>query len=157
MGRPRRPLDTVADARKVRTRLKEKKLPEWQRQRLHAVQLGLENSLSLHQIASAIGVSPRTVGEWFDRFRDGGIDGVLDRKEKGKGPASWLDARTLRDLQAQIARGHWRRAQEARQWLEARLDRKLSLVVVYKYLSRIAERKNGALAPRRNTAKSKRK
>jgi transposase len=156
MGRPRRPLDTVADARKVRTRLKEKGLPGWQRQRLSAVQLGLENSLSLHEIACEIGVSPRTVGEWFDRFREGGIDRVLDRKEKGKGPASWLDARTMRELQVQIARARWRRAEDVRQWLETRLERKLSLVVVYKYLGKIAERKNGVLTPRQNGSGPKR-
>jgi transposase len=152
MGRPRRTLDAVANARDVRARLKERGLEEWQRQRLRAVLLGLEHSVPLHEIATQTGVSPRTVGQWYERFRQGGIEAVLMRKEKGKGPASWLDAGTKRELRAQLARGRWRRAEDARQWLQTRLDRKLSLVVVYKYLGKLATRRAGVLAPKESAA-----
>ncbi len=145
MGRPRRPLDGVADSKDVRAKLKEKGLEKWKRQRLTAVLLGLTGKLSLQDIAGEARVSPRTVGEWYERFRDGGLESLLIRKEKGKGPASWLDARALKDFRAQLAQGKWRRAEDARTWLQQRLKRELSLVVVYKYLGKIAARRGGVL------------
>src|SRR5436190_6675322 len=143
MGRPRRPLDGVADIRDIRAKLKEKSLERWKRQRLEAVQSGLTKGLSLAEIAEKCDVSPRTIGEWFERFRKGGIAPLLNRKEKGKGPASWLDARAWKDLRAQLALGQWHRAEDARGWLQTRLKRKLSLVVIYKYLGKVAVRRKG--------------
>lgn len=148
MGRPRRPLNAVADATDVRTRLKSRGLEPWQVQRLRAVQLGFEGSRPLEEIAQISGVSQRSIGEWFERFRSGGIEKLLNRQPKGKGPASWLDARTARDFQTQLAKGHWHKAEEARVWLQNKLRRPLSLVVVYKYLGKLATRRNGALVPK---------
>jgi|GEM_PF-4274407 len=152
MGRPRRPLDGVADLKDIRAKLKEKGLERWKKQRLEAVQSGLGKGLSLAEIADKGGVSPRTIGEWFERFRTGGVNSLLTRKEKGKGPASWLDSRAWRDFRAQLALGHWHRAEDARGWLQTRLKRKLSLVVIYKYLGKIAVRKKGTLVPKPNAA-----
>jgi transposase len=148
MGRPRRPLDGVADLKDIRATLKEKSLERWKKQRLEAVQSGLAKGLSLAEIAEKGGVSPRTIGEWFERFRKGGVDSLLTRKEKGKGPASWLDARAWKDFRSQLAQGQWHRAEDARGWLQSRLKRKLSLVVIYKYLGKIAVRKKGTLVPK---------
>ena len=140
MGRPRKPIDATADAKAVRARLKDKDLEGWQRQRLQAAQLGLAKTHSLPQIAEEVGVSPRTIGSWFEALRKEGIGGLLARKPKGKGPASWLDEKTARELKAELDKGSWRRAQDARRWLEARLGRKLTLVVTYKYLGKCEAR-----------------
>src|SRR5436309_15140472 len=94
MSRPRKPIDATADAKAVRARLKDKDLEGWQRQRLQAAQLGLARVLSLPAIAEKVGVSPRTVGNWFAAFRQRGIQGLLGRKPKGGGPVSWLDPET---------------------------------------------------------------
>lgn len=141
MGRPRQPLDATADAQAVRARLKSKCLEGWQRQRLQAVQLGLGSSpLSLEQIGQEVGVSGRTIGAWFAAFRQGGVEGLLHREPKGTGPDSWLDEATAARLKAQLDRGVWRRAEEARHWLQEQLGRKLSAVVVYKYLGKCEAR-----------------
>ena len=140
MGRPRKPLDATADAKAVRARLKDKDLEGWQRQRLQAAQLGLAAVFSLPQIAEEVGVSPRTIGSWFAAFRDGGIAGLLARKPKGGGPASWLDPQTAREFKAELDKGRWRRAQDARCWLEKKLGRKLTLIVTYKYLGKCEAR-----------------
>ena len=145
MGRPRQALDAVADDRDIRVHLKQKGLPAWQRQRLQAIRLGLAGKLSLPDIATETRVSPRTVGEWFERFRTGGIESLLTRKEKGKGPASWLEGKALQEFKAQVAQGRWRKAHEARLWLQQRLGRKLSMVVVYKYLGKVAARREGLI------------
>jgi len=140
MGRPRRSLDATADAKAVRARLKDKDLEGWQRQRLQAVQLGLAKTLSLPQIAEEAGISPRSVGVWFAAFRRGGIEGLLTRKPKGSGPASWLDEQSAVQFKAELDKGRWRRAQDARRWLENKLGRKLTLIVTYKYLGKCEAR-----------------
>jgi len=140
MSRPRKPLDATADAKAVRARLKDKDLEGWQRQRLPTAQLGLAGVLSLPQIAEEVGAGARTVGSWFAALRQGGIEGLLTRKPKGRGPASWLDAETAAQFQAELDKGPWRRAQDARRWLEKKLGRKLTLVVTYKYLGKCAAR-----------------
>jgi transposase len=140
MGRPRKPLDATADAKAVRARLKDKDLEGWQRQRLQAAQLGLAAAFSLPQIAEEVGVSPRTIGSWFEAFREGGIEGLLARKAKGGGPASWLDPQTAREFRTELDKGQWRRAQDARCWLEKKLGRKLTLIVTYKYLGKCEAR-----------------
>jgi transposase len=140
MGRPRKPIDATADAKAVRARLKVKDLEGWQRQRLQAAQLGLARVLSLPQIAEEVGVSPRTIGSWFKAFRQGGIEGLLTRKAKGSGPASWLDPESAAQFKAELDKGAWRRAQDARRWLEKKLGRKLTLIVTYKYLGKCAAR-----------------
>lgn len=140
MGRPRKPLDATADAKAVRARLKDKGLEGWQRQRLQAVQLGLGKTLALPAIAEEVGVSPRTIGSWFAAFRQGGLAGLLTRQPQGQGPASWLDEETAAQFQAELDKGRWRRAQDARVWLEKKLGQKLSLVVTYKYLGKCVAR-----------------
>ena len=140
MGRPRQPLDATADAKAVRARLKDKDLAGWQRQRLQAAQLGMGKVLSLPQIAEEVGVSARTIGSWFAALRSGGIAGLLARKPKGTGPQSWLDEETARELKVELDKGQWRRAQDARCWLEKKLGKALTLVVTYKYLGKCEAR-----------------
>lgn len=140
MGRPRKPLDATADAKVVRARLKDKNLEGWQRQRLQAVLLGLGGVLSLAEIAREVGAGDRSISNWFCAFRDGGVEGLLRIKEKAKGPGSWLDAKTAEELKAELAKGQWRRAEDARPWLEKKLNRPLSAVVIYKYLGKCAAR-----------------
>jgi transposase len=140
MGRPRKPLDATADAKAVRARLKDKDLEGWQRQRLQAAQLGLAGVLSLPQIGEEVGAGARTVGSWFTALRQGGIEGLLTRKAKGSGPASWLDEQTAMQLKTELDKGQWRRAQDARRWLEKQMGRKLTLIVTYKYLGKCEAR-----------------
>ena len=140
MGRPRKPINAKANAKAVRSRLKNKRLADWQRQRLQAAQLGLAQVLSLPQIAEKVGMSARSIGVWFAAFRKGGIKELLVRNPKGKGPASWLDEQTARELTAELDKGTCRRGKDARLWLENKLGRKISLVVTYKYLEKCKAR-----------------
>lgn len=140
MSRPRKPVDAKADVKAVRARLKDKSLEGWQRQRLQAAALGMGKVLSLAEIAQEVGASARSIGNWFEALRVAGIDGLLARKARGKGPASWLDERTAAQLKAELDKGRWRRAQDARDWLEEKLGRKLTLVVAYKYLGKCEAR-----------------
>lgn len=139
-GRPRKPVDVKADVKAVRARLKEKSLEGWQRQRLQAAQLGMEGSHTLPEIADAVGVHRRTVSTWLDMLREGGVEGLVAERPRGKGPGSWLDEATARQMQEQLREGKWRRAEDAQGWLEQKLGRKLKLVTVYKYLGKCEAR-----------------
>ena len=139
-GRPRKPLDNQADAQAVRERLKDKTLEGWQRQRLQVAALGLARERTLPEIAAEAGVHPRTVSTWLELLRRGGMEALVAPRRKGKGPASWLDATTAKELRGELKKGCWRRAEEARRWLEEKLGRKLSLVVTYKYLGKCEAR-----------------
>jgi hypothetical protein len=140
MSRPREPLDWKTDAATVRRKLQEKALAGWQRQRLQAVLLGMEPPRLLPGIASAVGAGARTVSTWYELFREGGMERLLQRQPKGPGRASWLDADTAEAIRTKLAEGQWRRAQDARQWLEKQLGRQLTLSVTYKYLGKAGAR-----------------
>ena len=139
-GRPRRHFDTKTDAKAVRHRLKDKNLEGWQRQRLQVAQLAFGRTLTFPEIAAQVGVHPRTVSTWLDLLRAGGLEALLAPRAKGKGPKSWLDETTTQAFRAELAKGRWRRGEEARQWLEQKLGRKLSLIATYKYLGKCEAR-----------------
>ncbi len=140
MARPREPLDLKADASGVREKLKDRQLEGWQRQRLQAVLLALEGEKTYPQIALQVGTSGRSVSFWLGLFRKGGIEGVLTRRAAGKGVPSWLDPQSQAQLKAELDKAHWRRAEDARPWLEEKLGRKIRLCTVYKYLGKAEAR-----------------
>ena len=128
------------DKKAVGERLKDKRLEGWQRQRLQVVQRSMDASRALPEIAAQVGIHPRTVSTWLDLLRESGLDRLLKRKEKGKGPQSWLNAEAESKLKAQLKQGKWRRAEDGRKWLETELGRPLKLVTVYKYLGKCEAR-----------------
>ena len=86
MARPRNKLDSLGHAPRVAVLLKSQR-PGWQRECLQAVQLGLQGQLSLAQIAHAVGRARSTIQEWFDAFRTGGVDALLqDGRADNPGP-----------------------------------------------------------------------
>jgi transposase len=120
-------------------RLKDKTLSGRQRQRLSAVQLGLEGELSLPQIARAVGAGARSVSRWHGLYREEGLERLVQER-RGRGPKSQLDEQSADKLRQKLAEGTWRRAEDARQWLQKQLGRKLTLSVTYKYLGKVEAR-----------------
>ena len=140
MGRKRTKLEGITSVKAVRERLKDKSLKGWQRQRLQVAQMLLEENLTLPEIAEGAGVGARTVSRVQDVIKEGGLEKLLVKKAKGKGPESWLTKETEERLKAKLDEGQLRRGEDARKWLEKEMGRKLSLVVVYKYLGKCEAR-----------------
>jgi transposase len=140
MARPRSDIGGKTDSKAVRERLKDKSLAGWQRQRLQAILLACDAGRTLPEIASEVGTHRSTLSAWLKCVREHGLEGLLARKPKGKGPESWLDEALAEKFRHQLRAGHWRRAQDARVWLEQHLGKKLSLFTVYKYLGKCAAR-----------------
>src|SRR5262245_37254197 len=110
MARPRQKLDEHQEADAVARRLK-KELPGWRRERLLAVQLGMEGELGLDEIAGAVGRARSTIQEWFARFRGGGLERLLsDGRAGNPGAEGLLHGKALEELHAGLAQGAWRTA-----------------------------------------------
>ena len=90
MARPRAKLDRCGEADLVTRRLNTEP-PGARRERLLAVQLGLQGELGLDRIAQAVGRSRATLQTWFDSYRKGGVDALLyDARSDNPGRPSEL-------------------------------------------------------------------
>lgn len=138
MSRPRKKLDEQGEGAKVLRMLK-KEPAGWRRERLQAVKLGLEGELGLEQIARAVGRGRSRIQAWFDAYRRGGVAELL-KVRRGKGPESLLKEPMAAEMKRQLAKGQWRRAADAHQWLGDRFGLRVGLGAVYKYLGKCAAR-----------------
>lgn len=107
---------------------------------LLAVKLGLEGELSSKAIAAQLGHSQTTLTTWFNLYRHGGIDGLLEQKQRGKGFAPELDGSQMQELAAELEKGRWHTAKEAYAWLKQRFGVKFSLTHTYRCLKKLGGR-----------------
>jgi len=121
MARPRAKLDTHDQAEEVLERLKTEP-PGLARERLLAVKLGLEGELELKEIAETVGRSRATIQTWFDLFRSGGIERLCRRSNAPTGRPSKLTPKAAKELQKKIAKGSFRRIDDARVWLRRKFN-----------------------------------
>jgi transposase len=140
MARPRQKLDARKQAAEVERRLK-KEPPGGRRERLLAVQMGLEGERSLEQIGVAVGHARSTIQEWFARFREGGVDLLLrDDRTDNRGAAGLLDAPAQKQFEAGLAGGTWRTGPEIQRWLHKTHGVTAALPTIYKWLGKAGAR-----------------
>ena len=138
MSRPRQKLDECKEGAQVLQRLK-KEPAGWKRERLQAVRMGLEGEASLNEIAIAIGRARSTIQEWFDLYREGGIERLLS-VHRGNGPQSRLSEEAAMALQAGLKTGKWRKAEAIMKFLSKEYDIHVSRSTVYHYLGKCGAR-----------------
>jgi transposase len=140
MARPRQKLDRLSQSGAVRRRLKTEP-PGWRRERLLAIQLGLEGEQDLDQIAAAVGRARSTIQEWFERYREAGLERLLrDKRDANRGAAGLLSEAAKQGLEAGLQRGDWRTGPEVRRWLQKTFGIKAALPTVYKWLGKAGAR-----------------
>ena len=84
--------------------------PGARRERLLALQLGLQGELGLEPVAQAVGRSRATIQTWFDTYRKGDVDALLyDARSDNPGRPSELSGQALPELQKDLECGRWRR------------------------------------------------
>jgi transposase len=127
-------LDTHGHAEAVTVQLKQEPAG-WRRERLLAVKFGLEGQLGLYAIGERLGRPRSVIQDWFDRFRQGGLERLLD-KRRGPGTPSRLTAEAAQALREKLAAGGWRRAADARRWLAEAHGIEVGLGGMYKYLKK---------------------
>ncbi len=132
----RKPLGEEANRQQIKALLKENN-PGWKQTRLTALKMGFNTFNSLEFIAESLGVSESTIKRWFAAFRKGGIQAVLHRVY-GIGRPSLLDD----ELEAYWLKGlenaRWNTAEQARQELEQRFERRFTYATVWNWLKKCA-------------------
>ena len=136
MARPRAKLDRCGEADLVTRRLNTEPAGA-RRERLLAVQLGLQGELGLKEIAQAVGRSRATIQTWFDTYRQGGVDALLyDARSDNPGRPSELSGAALAELQKDLEAGRWRSVPQLQRWLAQTHGVKLALSSLYDRLGK---------------------
>lgn len=138
MGRIRTKIDQLDEAPLLQAKLKNEK-PGWRRERMLVIKMALEGHGN-RQIAQKFERSPVTVQSWVNKFREGGLEGLLSKK-KGTGFASRFTPEMQKATAEQLAQGKWRTAGDAAKWLkeEYQLD-DVSMRSIYLYLGKCGGR-----------------
>ena len=107
------------------------------RTRLHALWL-LRKGQSLRQISSVLGVHYVTLQQWIAWYRQGGLDEVRShRRANSQGRPSLLTNDQKEALRNEAAKGAFRTAQKAQQWVQERFGVPYSLKGMYTLLHRL--------------------
>jgi len=87
--------------------------------RLVAMRLAASGQFTAAQIAEQIGVSRRQFFHWVNALKAGGVERLLERDHGGGRPAR-VSGAVLKELQAGLQAGRWKRAKEIQAWLRQR-------------------------------------
>ena len=140
MARRRAKLDVQGEADLVAHRLKNEPAGP-ARERLLAVQLGLQGELGLAAIARAVGRSVNTIQTWFARYRQGGVVAlVYDARADNPGCPSELSGQALAELRVGLQEGRWRSVPILQRWLAQTQGVKLALSSLYDRLGKAGAR-----------------
>lgn len=139
MPRTKAKLDRFNQADEVLERLKTEP-PGLARERLVAVKLGLEGELKLQEIAETIGRSRATIQTWFDLFRDEGIERLCRRSNASTGRPTRLTPTAEKELRKKIAKGSFRRIDDAREWLLKKFKIEAPYETVRNWLGKLGAR-----------------
>jgi transposase len=108
MARPREPLDAQKHALLVEDLLRTEP-PGPRRERLLAVRLGFDSTNDLEKVAAAVGRARSTSQQWFDAFRQGGVEALLnDGRANNPGRPDSLTQQTQQALEKGLEEGRWR-------------------------------------------------
>lgn len=139
MPRVKAKLDRLGQADQVIQRLKNES-PGLARERLVAVSLGLKGDLKLSEIATASGRSRATIQTWFDLYRTGGIERLCRRSNAPTGRPSALTPKARRELGRKLSKGSFRKAEDAREWLEKRFGIEATSETVRRWMGKLGAR-----------------
>lgn len=138
MARSRRKLDIHGQADEVLKLFKTTK-PGWEKERLQSIKLGLENKLTNKEIAQTLGRHVDSINNWFNLFREGGIQKLLS-KDKGNGPEMLLNEEQMNALKQGLQEGRWRTGPQAYRWLSETYGISFHPNSIYKYLKKLGGR-----------------
>ncbi len=122
MPRPRQKIDQLAACRWPRTSRPLQKRGSRLATRTHARHQTDHGRHRHQQVADDLGRSQATIQIWVNRFRVGGIEGLLN-KGKGNGPKSRLTPEMEKAMIAELAKGTWRTARDA--WCGRRFESRM--------------------------------
>jgi len=139
MPRRRLKLDQRGEAHLVHERLAQEPAG-LARERLVAISLGLKGELTLAQIAEQLGRSRATIQTWFDLYRTEGVERVCSRSKAPTGRPSELTPKIRKELAKKLAKGSFRRVEDARSWLSKQFRVKPSYNTVRYWMGKLQAR-----------------
>jgi transposase len=105
-------------------------------QRLLAARLAASGQLTAAQIAEQQGIRRRRFFDWMNALKAGGVAGQLEGQQCG-GALPQVQWDALKELQAGLQSGWWKRAKEIQHWLRERQTIRLKLAGVYYWLGKL--------------------
>ncbi len=135
-GRPFRVNWREADtAAALQARYQAERRPDL-RPRLHALWL-VRTGRSLGDVAAVLGVHYRSVQRWVRWYRAGGLDGLAQHRQAGKGKPAFLTAAQQQQLIEELATGRFHTAAQIRAWVAATFGVRYTEGGMYGLLTRL--------------------
>jgi len=103
--------------------------------RLIALQMAQQGIWVLSDIGNAIGKGRSTVSRWLKSYREGGVEGMLDRAHGGRKPQ--LDAADIEALEEILREGTYKTAKKIQHWLVTERGIEMSISGVYYWLNKV--------------------
>lgn len=107
-----------------------------EKERLIVARMSMSGRHTLADMAAVAGRSRSTIQVWLERFREGGVEALLERSTAPGGTPS-LDFEVQAQMVEKLRQGAWRTARELRMWLERDHGIKLSLAGCYYWLGKL--------------------
>ena len=109
------------------------------KERAHAVLLATGGEHTYQQIADLLGRSKSAIQGWISAFQNSGTDSFYTRQGRGGGrPSPLSDSRVQEDFKAELAKGSWRTAAQAQEWLKSEHQIERSVSDLYYWLGKLA-------------------
>lgn len=105
----------------------------WKRERLIALQMGMNPNKTLEEISSTVGRGTATVQRWFALYLKSGLDGLLKRGY-GKGRPSTSNQEIDEFLMEGLKDGRWNTAKQAQDQLQEKFKREFKYKTVWHWL-----------------------
>lgn len=107
------------------------------RERVQAVRMASSGQYTQEEIATAIGCVRRTLQNWLEAYRAGGVDKLVARRKPGASRSPLQDASVQEQWKHKLANGDFRTALHMAQWLEAAFGIRRSVKTLYYWLKNI--------------------
>ena len=136
MPRARRPIDVHRQAEQVLEQERSERTP-WKCQRLQAIRLAMEGKETYRRIAEIVRCTSSSLCTWIGWFRQGGMEELLGHANgAGGGKEPRFNPQQWELFRAELSKGQWRTARDARRWLQEALGLSIAEKEVYRHLGK---------------------
>ena len=101
----------------------------------------MEGRETCRRISEIVRCTSGSLCQWIGWFREGGIEELLGHANGARGGKEpRLNPQQWESFRAELAKGQWRTARDARRWLQRALGLKIACKEVYRHLGKLGAR-----------------
>lgn len=109
------------------------------KERAHSILLAAGGGHTYQEIADLLERSKSAIQDWISKFQADGIESFHTRQGRGGGRPSPLSDVKIQDaIKAELKKGSWRTASQARDWLKKEFNIERSISDLYYWLGKLA-------------------